>query len=90
MLTRRKVLLQFLGVAARPVQRIEPRMAAAIPSVDLSLRRGIELLPREVSGRSTTELIAYVYARFPYYTVNGEIRRLADRPGAEPAVYTSG
>lgn len=149
MLTRQKVLLQFLEVAGRPVQRIElmkwcfllrhqsqsrggsafydfvpyqrgpfsfalyqevhklegenyivasgshawrlePRMAAAIPPVEPSLRREIELLHCEMSGRSPGELIDYVYTRFPYYTINSEIRQLAERPVAEAAVYTAG
>jgi len=149
MLTRQKVLLQFLEVAGRPVQRIElmkwcfllrhqsrsrggsafydfvpyqrgpfsfalyqevhklegesyigdsgpqawrlePRMAGAIPPVDSALRGEIESLLRKLSGFSADKLIDYVYTRYPYYTVNSEIRRLAERPVAEPAVYTAG
>jgi len=42
------------------------------------------------AGQSLEDLIDYVYEEFPWYTVNSRIRKLADRPSAEPAVYTVG
>ena len=58
-------------------------------------------LPREIradaarvverfSGRSSDELVEYVYAEFPWYTANSRIKRLAERRNAKPAVYTVG
>ena len=41
-------------------------------------------------GKSDDELIDYVYDRFPWYTANSKIRRLASRPVADTAVYTVG
>lgn len=42
------------------------------------------------SGRRSKELVEYVYAEFPWYTVNSRIQRLADRRDAKPAAYTVG
>jgi uncharacterized protein (DUF488 family) len=41
-------------------------------------------------GRSSDDLIDYVYEGFPWYTVNSRIRQMAKRPDAEAAVYTIG
>jgi len=41
-------------------------------------------------NKSDDELIDYVYDRFPWYTANSKIRRLASRPVADTAVYTVG
>jgi uncharacterized protein (DUF488 family) len=41
-------------------------------------------------GKSDEELIDYVYGRFPWYTANSKIRRLAHRPVADTAIYTVG
>lgn len=39
---------------------------------------------------TTTELLDYVYTRFPWYTINSTIKRLESRPVASPAVHTIG
>lgn len=41
-------------------------------------------------GKPNSELIDYVYRRFPAFTVNSEIRKLKTRPIADCAVYTVG
>ncbi|MCK4277192.1 MAG: DUF488 domain-containing protein, partial [Phycisphaerae bacterium] len=58
-------------------------------------------LPREIradaarvverfSGRCSDELVEYVYAEFPWYTINSRVKRLAERRDANPGVYTVG
>ncbi|MCA9185695.1 MAG: DUF488 family protein [Pirellulaceae bacterium] len=37
-----------------------------------------------------SSLIDYVYDRYPKYTYNSEIKKLAKQPTADPAVYTAG
>jgi len=42
------------------------------------------------TGRRSKELVEYVYTKFPWYTTNSRIKRLAERKEAKPAVYTVG
>lgn len=45
---------------------------------------------RRVGRHGRSQLIDYVYSNHPAYTCNSEIKRLAERPVAEPKVYTAG
>lgn len=59
---------------------------AAEPGVRTDAAR----IVRTHRGKSRDALIDYVYERFPAFTVNSEIRKLAPRPAASCAVYTAG
>ena len=54
--------------------------------------KAIRALVKELGTRSTDELIASIYKRYPWYTVNARDRRRRRmlRPTAAPAVYTVG
>jgi len=54
------------------------------------VRRDVRFVVRAHGKKSSSALIDYVYERHPWYTVNSEIRKLADKPLADPAVYTAG
>ena len=70
--------------------RLNPELATSLPPIDASVRREVERLFRNFADYTTADLIDYVYSKYPYYTVNSELQRLAERPVAEPAVYTAG
>jgi len=63
---------------------------AAGKAADSSVRADAAWVVRSHRGRSRNALIDYVYERFPAFTVNSEIRKLASRPVAPCAVYTAG
>ena len=54
------------------------------------VRRDAARVVERFISKSDDELIDYVYDRFPWYTANSKIRRLASRPVAVAAVYTVG
>ena len=54
------------------------------------VRRDAARVVERFISKSDDELIDYVYDRFPWYTANSKIRRLASRPVADAAVYTVG
>lgn len=58
--------------------------------VEPNVRAEAAAIVREFRGASSKELVARVYARHPWYTVNSEIERLEQRPTARPAVFTAG
>jgi uncharacterized protein (DUF488 family) len=58
--------------------------------VEPNVRAEAVAIVREFRGASSKELVAHVYARHPWYTVNSEIEQLEQRPTARPAVFTAG
>ncbi len=62
----------------------EARRAVGAPIV---AARGIV---KRFAGKARSGLIDYVYDRHRWYTINSNIRKLAVRPVAAPAVYTAG
>lgn len=60
------------------------------PDPDRTVADDIQSLMKEFRGTPLKSLVNYVYKRFPEYTVNSEIRKLAPRPRAALAVYTAG
>jgi len=53
-------------------------------------RIDVESVVRNFGKRKLPDLIDYVYERYPKYTYNSEIKKLAKLPNAKPAVYTGG
>ncbi len=60
------------------------------PLTDSQTRSDIAGLLRRFSSVSTDELVDYVYAKYPRYTVNSKRKKLAKKVIAKPAVYTAG
>lgn len=62
----------------------------AAGQVDMQVRADIKQIIRDHAKKTKNALIDYVYGRFPWYTVNSEIRQIEKRSDAEVAVYTAG
>jgi len=62
----------------------------AQPDVRRDVRRIVQQHSKNEPKATDKHLIDYVYERYPWYTVNSKIRKLEDRPLADPAVYTAG
>ena len=45
---------------------------------------------RRYGSVESRRLLDDVYVRYPWFSVNSEVKRLATRPKAEPAIYTAG
>lgn len=69
------------------------RLAEASGTVEPLLRRiqtDIDRVVRRVGTFERNRLINYVYANYPAYTCNSEIKQLTKRYSADPGVYTAG
>lgn len=60
------------------------------PATDAAVARDINSLVKRIRNMPLDSLIDYVYQSYPAYTVNSELRQLATRVCAKPAVYTAG
>jgi len=61
--------------------------SAAMPS---AVKRDINRVVARFGKLDRNRLIDYVYARYPAYTFNSEIRKLSQRPKARQKVFTAG
>ncbi len=68
----------------RPAGRAAARCLSGAVKSDIA-----DLLPR-LFVMGVNQLMAYVYNRYPWFTLNSERGSRVDRPKAEPAVYTAG
>lgn len=50
----------------------------------------VRAIVRQFKRKDAPDLVKYVYDRHRWYTINSNIKKLADRPVAAPAVYTAG
>lgn len=60
------------------------------PAVHDKLRRELTLISTRFRKFSRKQLIEYVYEKYPRFTVNSDLKRLAQRSVAPIAVYTAG
>lgn len=60
------------------------------PDVRRDIRRIVQSHTKSNRRATDDHLIDYVYEKYPWYTVNSEIRQLASRRRGEVAVYTAG
>jgi uncharacterized protein (DUF488 family) len=74
------------GQAWKLNAELDSSTTEVVPAVESEIRK----LVRVFGGLSNTELLDYVYQRYPAFTVNSELQKLASRPTAEVAVYTAG
>lgn len=70
---------RLTGIGQKEAKRAEVGSAA-----------GARSIVKRFAGKPSKDLIDHVYDRHPWFTVNSEIRKLAKRPVAEPAVFTAG
>ena len=70
--------------------KLSSELSMTTTGVSDSVKRDVKAVIKEFSQDSRDELLDYVYQRYPDYTVNSELKKLASRPTAEPAVYTAG
>lgn len=63
---------------------------ADFESPDNRTTRDARAIVRRFGDRKLGSLIDYVYDGYPKYTYNSEIKQLAEKPKASPAVYTAG
>lgn len=79
-------------LVAPPERLIQLAAEVPIPPIDRLLQREVRLLAERYGGLSMATLLDLVYSGYPEFTVNAvpPERRLAERPRAKCAVYTTG
>jgi uncharacterized protein (DUF488 family) len=70
--------------------RLNSELSEPASEVGAALRAEVRGLVSRFKGYNISELIDYVYIRYPEFTVNSELKRLAIRRTADVAVYTAG
>lgn len=86
----RKGYIRDAEWSGRPAWELVGDMRGETANLAKDVRGDAARVVERFIGKSDDELIDYVYDRFPWYTANSKIRRLAHRPVADTTVYTIG
>lgn len=81
------------GLLAEPddhTWKLTPAGREAARSVPEAARLDVLAVMLERAKQPVPEMVQYVYATYPWYTLNSEAGPRVGRPEAEPAVYTAG
>jgi uncharacterized protein (DUF488 family) len=70
--------------------RITPEGARRIGGIPPAVRRDAAEVMARIGHLPPRQLLRTVYDRHPWFTILSEVERRAERPVAEPAVYTAG
>lgn len=80
----------FIKESGRSIWILTNSGVVAASQADKLVRADIKQIVKAHLKKTKNALIDYVYDRFPWYTVNSEIRQLETRSDAKIAVYTAG
>lgn len=69
---------------------LNSQVAACVGTPGRDIERDAKRLLLRFEKKDEASLVAYVYERYPAFTVNSKLRKLAVRPEAKPAVFTAG
>ncbi|MEZ6142005.1 MAG: DUF488 family protein [Zavarzinella sp.] len=69
---------------------LNPNLAASVGTPEKAIEGDVKRIFSRFGKLDSASLIDYVYERYPAFTVNSKLRKLANRPETQPAVYTAG